>query len=133
MIVKKLAEVFNTKHDVHGETWNSRRLLIKSDGMGYSMTDTLVKQGTETYIWYKNHLEACYCIEGEGEVELADENGDKTGEVYQIAPGTVYALNENDRHFLRATTADLRLVCVFNPPLTGEEVHDEDGSYQVIE
>lgn len=133
MILKKLTDVINTKHDVYGETWNSRRLLVKSDGMGYSMTDTIVKKGTETHIWYKYHFEACYCIEGEGEVEIADKNGEKTGKIYQIIPGTVYALDKNDRHYLRATTSDLRLICVFKPALTGEEVHDEDGSYNVVE
>ena len=40
----------------------------------------------------------------------------------------MYALDENDRHLLRATTK-LRMVCVFNPPVTGQEVHDENGVY----
>jgi L-ectoine synthase len=25
--------------------------------------------GTETYLWYKNHLEAVYCVGGKGEIE----------------------------------------------------------------
>src|SRR5690606_12462892 len=119
------------KFDVFGTNWNSRRLILKSEGMGFTITDTIVKKGTETFIWYRNHLEACYCIEGEGEVELADQNGQKTGEIFKISPFTVYALNENEKHYLRATTSDLRLICVFNPPLSGEEVHDEYGSYKV--
>ena len=44
-------------------------------------------------------------------------------------PGTLYALDRNDAHVLRATKGDLRLVCVFNPPLSGNERHREDGSY----
>ncbi|MUK87428.1 cupin domain-containing protein [Ornithinibacillus sp. L9] len=133
MIVRKLEDVLNTKYDVSGDNWRSRRILLKSDGMGYSLNDTIVKKGTETYIWYKHHLEACYCIEGEGELEVADDEGNKTGEIYKIEPGTVYALNKHERHYLRATTADMRLICVFNPPLTGKEVHDEEGTYQVVE
>ncbi len=27
----------------------------------------------------------------------------------------------------------MRMVCVFNPPLTGREVHDEKGIYPLIE
>ena len=23
----------------------------------------------------------------------------------------------------------MRLICAFNPPVTGQEVHDEDGAY----
>jgi len=34
----------------------------------------------------------------------------------------------NGGHLLRAKTA-LKLACVFNPPLVGDEVHDEDGVY----
>ncbi|WP_278044370.1 ectoine synthase [Thalassovita autumnalis] len=34
---------------------------------------------------------------------------------------------------MRATSADLRLVCVFNLPLSGREVHRADGSYAVSE
>jgi len=27
----------------------------------------------------------------------------------------------------------MRMVCVFNPPLTGREVHDETGAYAVAD
>jgi L-ectoine synthase len=30
---------------------------------------------------------------------------------------------------LRAVAGDLRLICVFNPPLAGNEKHQADGSY----
>ena len=42
----------------------SRRFLLESDGMGYSLTDTLVLAGTQSPLQYVNHLEACYCIHG---------------------------------------------------------------------
>ncbi|MGH8662959.1 MAG: ectoine synthase, partial [Burkholderiales bacterium] len=71
--------------------------------------------------------EAVLCIEGEGEVEVLPE-----GRIYPIAPGTLYALDQHDRHYLRARTR-MRLVCVFNPPLTGREVHDEEGVYPLVE
>ena len=46
-------------------------------------------------------------MEGEGEVlDVA------TGERHAIRPGTLYALNLNDQHVLRATKGDLRLVRV---------------------
>lgn len=123
MIVRQLEEILNTDHDVKSTTWNSRRLLLARDGMGFSMHDTVIYAGTETPMWYKHHLEAVYCIEGEGEVEALEE-----GQCYPITPGTLYALDRHDRHVLRATTT-LRLICVFNPPLTGQEVHDVDGAY----
>ncbi|MBP1157234.1 MULTISPECIES: ectoine synthase [unclassified Paenibacillus] len=124
MIVKHLEQVLNTQDDVDTPTWTSRRLLLQKDGMGFSMHDTVIKAGTETLIWYKNHVEAVYCIEGEGEIEVIG------GQTYPIRPGTLYALDEHEKHYLRGKT-DMRMVCVFNPPLTGREVHDKDGVYPV--
>jgi L-ectoine synthase len=127
MIVRSLAEVEGTPREVATPNWVSRRLLLKDDGMGFSLHETTVHPGTQTYIWYANHLEAVYCIEGEGEVEtLAD------GRIHPIRPGVVYALDRHDKHYLRAHTR-MRLVCVFNPPLTGREVHDENGVYPLVE
>lgn len=124
MIVKHLNEIVHTKDDIDTETWNSRRLLLKKDGMGFSMHDTIIKAGTETLIWYKNHVEAVYCIEGEGEIEVIG------GATYPITPGVLYALDGNEKHLLRASK-QLRMVCVFNPPLTGAEVHDKEGVYPI--
>ena len=123
MIVKTLNDILHTDRVVDGGNWVSRRLLLAEDGMGISVHDTLILANTETLIWYKHHLEAVYCISGEGEVEnLVD------GNVHVIKEGTLYALDQHDRHILRAHS-DMRLVSIFNPALTGREIHDEDGSY----
>lgn len=121
-------DVIGTENDVDGGNWISRRILLKKDGMGFSLHDTIIKAGTETHIWYQNHLEAVYCIEGNGEIETL-----KDGKVYPIKAGTIYALDEHDEHLLRGGTEDMRMVCVFNPPITGREVHDENGVYPVVE
>lgn len=126
MIVRTLDEILGTDREVHAETWTSRRLSLADDGMGFSMHDTIIYAGTETEMCYQNHLEGVYCIEGEGSIEdLA------TGEVHPIAPGTIYLLDRHDRHIVRAET-QLRLVCTFNPPVTGREVHDENGAYPLV-
>ncbi|MFG6149697.1 ectoine synthase [Halobacillus sp. B23F22_1] len=127
MKVVKLEDVLGTENEVKGDNWTSRRLLLKKDGMGYSVHDTTIKAGTETHIWYQNHLEAVYCIEGDGEVETI-----KDGKVWQIKANEIYALDENDEHLLRANT-DMRMVCVFNPPITGTETHDENGVYPIVD
>jgi L-ectoine synthase len=125
MIVRRLKEILNTERDIKTDTWASRRLLLRDDNMGFSMHETTVFAGTQTHIWYKNHFEAVYCVEGSGEVELIP-----SGEVFRIEPGTMYALNKNDRHWLRADPGgDMRVVCTFNPPLVGNEVHDAEGVY----
>jgi L-ectoine synthase len=91
--------------------------------MGFSFHDTILHAGTVTEMEYKHHLEAVYCIAGDGELESL-----VTGERWKIAAGTVYALDKHDRHRLHAHS-ELRMICAFNPPLTGKEVHGPDGAY----
>ena len=124
MIVRTLDQITGSTKDVHGDGWRSRRLLTKADAMGFSFHDTVVSEGSEQELEYKHHLEANYCISGEGEV--VDTT---SGHTYPIRPGTLYALDKNDRHILRATKGELRLICVFYPALIGTEVHRSDGSY----
>lgn len=119
MIIRQLSEV----PTVDWGNGLSRRFLLESDGMGYTITDTTVRAGTKSRLEYRRHLEACYCIEGSGEV--VDTNGDS----YPLVPGTMYALDRNDPHFLIASPhEDLRLVCVFSPALQGHETHKLDSA-----
>src|SRR5215469_12176716 len=108
MIIRTLEEIDGTERDVSGPGWRSRRLIVRADQMGCSLSDTTVAPGTELLLRYEHHLETNYCISGEGEVEdLA------TGQVFPIHAGTVYALDKHDAHVVRATKGDLRFVCVF--------------------
>ena len=123
MIVRDFNIEKNTDRKVADQRWNSVRLLLADDGMGFSFHITTIQGGSEHTFHYKNHFESVYCISGEGEIEdLA------TGEVHQITPGVMYALNLHDKHTLRARK-ELVLACCFNPPVTGTEVHRADGSY----
>lgn len=126
MIVKSLEEIVGTEDETSGENWTSRRFLLNKDKVGFSMNDTIIKAGTDNYFWYKNHIEAVYCIEGEGEIEDI-----ATGEVHQLKAGTMYILNDHDKHNLRART-QMRMVCVFNPPLVGTETHNKEGYYPLL-
>jgi len=104
--------------------FTSNRILLAKDGMGYTMTKTVINKGGP-YRWhYKNHLETCYCVSGSG--KLTDLN---TGKTYEIVPDKVYVLDQYDPHTFEAYEETV-LLCVFNPPLTGKEVHKEDGSYE---
>ena len=122
MIVKTLEDIAGTKGDAHGDKWHSMRLLHKEDGMGVTLTDSILEAGFEMVLWQKNHFEACYCLEGEGTVEELD-----TGKIHEIRAGTLYAMNNHDRHRIRANSR-MRVVCTFFPALTGKETHDADGS-----
>lgn len=126
MIIKDLSSLKETDRVVDTPNWKSVRLLLKKDNMGFSLHDTIIRAGTETKMWYKNHLEAVYCIDGMGELEDLS-----TGQIHKINSGVMYALDKHDHHILRAKT-DMRMICVFNPPCVGNEIHDEEGAYPLI-
>ncbi|MEP4199015.1 MAG: ectoine synthase [Aliishimia sp.] len=122
MYVRRLKDVEQTEYFVEWGAGTSHRLLRKEDDMGFTVCHTVVRAGQEARLQYKEHLEACYCIEGSGQVE------DMKGNVYPIQVGDIYVLDEHDEHFLRAShEEDLILVSVFNPPLGGTEVHRLEG------
>ena len=123
MLVRSLEELIDSPRDVRGEAWASRRFLLAEDGVGFTLTETSIVAGSEQVLWCKHHVEANYVIEGEGEVENLAK-----GEVFALAPGSIYVLDRHEKHRLKAFTA-MRLVCVFTPALTGRETHDADGSY----
>lgn len=126
MIVRTLKGIAGTKNDTRGTDWSSQRFSLAEDKIGFTMTETTVEAGADHILWYKNHIEACYVFEGEGEVELL-----ATGEKFPIKPGTFYALDKHDKYAMRAFS-QVKMVCVFTPALTGGETHDEDGSYKAV-
>jgi L-ectoine synthase len=90
--------------------------------------------GTSTLIWYQNHHEAVLVWAGEGEIEVVSEGQERgQGKVYKLYPGVFYGLDKHDRHFLSATKGDLHVACAFNPPLAGQEDHNQDGVYPAID
>lgn len=124
MLIKKLDEIRRSGRNVRDKGWESARLLLAEDGMGFSFHITTLKAGGEWTFEYRHHLESVYVVSGTGSVEdLA------TGERHPLGPGTLYALDRHDHHRLRAET-ELVTACVFNPPVTGNEVHDETGAYK---
>jgi L-ectoine synthase len=127
MLVRQLQEAEKTDRkivDPNGN-WDSTRLLLKDDNMGFSFHITTIFEGADFRMHYQNHLESVYCISGEGEVETLDD-----GKKYAIKPGTLYNLDKHDKHMLRAFK-EMKLACVFNPPLHGTEVHNKDGAYEL--
>lgn len=123
MIVRDYNKASGTEREVSADGWTSVRMLLKSDNMGFSFHITTIHAGAELPMHYKRHLESVYCMAGQGSIENRE-----TGEVSEIRPGVMYALDKNDPHILRATET-MQMACVFNPPLHGKEVHDASGAY----
>lgn len=103
----------------------SYRFILEKDKMGFTVTQTFIPKGKPQHWHYKNHLEACLCISGYGLITDLE-----TYKQHEIKPGVMYALDKNDDHIFQAIE-DTVLVCVFNPPLKGGEVHGADGAYEI--
>lgn len=126
MLIRTIDEITDTDADIQSENWRSKRIVLAREGAGFSVHETTLYAGTESEFCYQNHIEAVFIVEGEGEIEDM-----ATGEVHQLGPGSLYLLNDHDRHKVRPRT-QMRTVCVFNPPVTGREVHDENGVYPLV-
>lgn len=127
MIVRRLQDMRKTERRVESPdgVWESTRLLLRDDNVGFSLHVTTICKGADFRMHYTNHFEAVYCLQGTGEVECVDDSTK-----HKIEPGTMYCLDRHDEHTLRAFE-DMKLVCVFNPPLVGKEVHNAAGSYEL--
>ena len=126
MFVRNLREVEAGEHFVDWGNGTSHRLLTTKDGMGFTVCHTVVQARSQSLLEYRNHLEACYCIAGEGEVE------DMDGNVFPIKPGDIY-VTQQARQTLSAWGQGPRpiLVSIFNPTLNGTErnnLKDGEGS-----
>lgn len=128
MKVIDLFDIAGTEREVHcpNDGFVSYRFLLAKDKMGFSMHKTFVPQGAAQHWRYKNHLEACYCVSGKGIL-----TNRRTGQSFEIKPDMVYALDDHDDHKFQALV-DTVLISVFNPPIVGPEVHQDDGSYPII-
>jgi len=120
MLARNLAELSGTDRDVGWGNGQSRRFLVQRDGMGFALCDSTALAGTKSPTQYRNRLMACYCIEGRGEVDNME------GQVIPVESSVLYAVNHRDKYRLRAH-GDLRVFCVFDRPISGNERHRLDA------
>jgi L-ectoine synthase len=127
MIVRTLQDAEKTNRCVEDPNgnWNSVRLLLKDDDIGFSFHVTTIYQGADFQMHYQNHFESVYCMSGEGEIVNLEN-----GKTFPVKVGTVYILDKHDKHILRAFS-EMKMACVFNPPLNGKETHNAQGAYEL--
>ena len=118
MFSRSVSEVIGSDRDVRGEGWMSRRLVLADDGLPFSVHETIVAGGQTLRFTYRSHSETVYCIAGSGTVEDV-----RAGAIVELAPGSLYSVGVGDDHVLRAET-EMKLLCVFAPPLVGAEEAD---------
>lgn len=123
MKIRTIKEIENTEKDVAFTGGNSLRLILENDNMGFAFMKTIIPKGGPYFWHYPNHMEACFCISGNGVLTNIETN-----ETHSIAVDTIYILDKHERHLFEAIT-DVVLISVFNPPLSGNESHDKNGNY----
>lgn len=126
MYTLHIDDLNGTDRDIDEPNWRSRRMILAKEKVGFSLHETTLRAGTENDFWYANHVEAVYCVGGKG--TLTDK---ETGKTYEITDGFLYLLDGHEKHHV-SVEEEMRMVCVFNPPVTGREVHDENGVYPLI-
>ena len=125
MIVRSTTGITGTSRDVTSPdgNWRSKRIVLADDGVGFSFHETTIEPDTVNNFHYAHHVEAVWLIEGEGTLIDLDN-----GVTYELTPGSMYLLDGHERHRILPRT-QMRMMCVFNPPVTGREVHDASGAY----
>ena len=124
LTVKRLDELRAAGREmvVAGGNARSIRALLQEDQLGFTLCDVRIEAGKQNELWYKHHWEANYILHGRGEV--SDLSSD---EQWVLQPGVMYIVGPEDRHSIEALT-DIHLISIFNPPLQGDEQHDEEGT-----
>ncbi|QDQ83390.1 ectoine synthase [Paraburkholderia megapolitana] len=123
MIVRNIKDTIGTERHKKEKTWDSVRLLLRKDGMGFGFHITTMYAGTTTEMQYRHHLECVYCISGSAQIKNV-----ATQEIFPVEPGMMYALNQHDHHIVTCET-DIVIACTFSPALNGDETHGPDGAY----
>ncbi|XP_038057129.1 uncharacterized protein LOC119728802 isoform X2 [Patiria miniata] len=130
-LVKSLSDLVGTERDISFGNGNSRRFTVKKDGFPLTITNTRVMASTSSKQEYKNQIEAAYYIAGTMTYHWQDGDGGWTGEQTKVDKknGTNYFMNMHDKHEMVASDNDCFCICVFNPALTGNEIHNygKDG------
>lgn len=127
MIYHTAESLKGTKRYVQADGFVSIRLALAEDNLGFTVTEATGRTELDLEIQHKNHIEAVYVLDGTGEVELVE-----TGEIFKLYPGVFYAFDKHERHTYRLDS-EVKAIAIFNPPLQGDEINDEEGGYAKAE
>ena len=126
MIVRNITEQTKTGHlhQVAFGNMETVRLILAEDQAGFSISEVKVTRPMDVVLQYKHHIEANIFLSGGGTVENLS-----SGEIFEVHAGVTYIVFPQDRHRVKLS-AGTRLICVFNPPLKGDENHNQEGGYE---
>ena len=123
---KSLSEVIDSDRNVSFERGYSRRFLAAPDGFNISFHNTLCLSHFNKHLQYVNNAEVVYFIKGQG--EYIWENGQQQQEFDSEKDHGTLFLTAHDAHEVKIGASDSIAICLFFPPLKGNERLKADGS-----
>ena len=114
MRVIRKDELNGSSRRIQNDNYTTTRFLLASDQAGVSLTDIVLMPGIREAYGYAALTESAYCLEGEATVTEA------AGKREAITPGTMWVAEPGET-FRFVAIRPTRLICVFTPPLEGDE------------
>lgn len=116
MITVDAMKEHGTDHEVKRDDLSSVLLLLKSDGLGFTVARTMIHPAKDFEPFHdKDHVQAYYCIRGNGTVK--DSRGNET----KITPGFFFAADKTEKHWIKAKNT-LVLLCTISPAIAANEM-----------
>jgi L-ectoine synthase len=115
MFFRDRADLIGTDRDVRHVNYRTTRLLLAHDPAPVSLTDITLEPGIKDTYGYPDRTEIAYCISGAASVVDLDSGTQQT-----IRPGVLWVAPAGSR-FTFVASEPTRLICVFDPPLEGDE------------
>ncbi len=115
ILIRHKADLLGSSRHVKTHAYETVRFLLKSDGVGLTLTDIVLKPDVEAVYGYEQHLEVAYCLSGHARLT---EVSSKV--VHDIRAGTLWAARAGE-HFSFVAFEETRLICAFTPAFEGDE------------
>lgn len=116
MIVIDAMQTHGSEREVKRDDLSSMLLLLKADGLGFTVTRTMIHPAKDFEPFHdKDHVQAYYCIRGNGTVK------DSRGNEHKIKPGFFFAAEKAEKHWIKAKDT-LVLLCTISPAIAANEM-----------
>ncbi len=115
MFFRDQVELVDGPRDVRHANYRTTRLLLAEDALSVGLTDVTLEPGIEDLYGYPDRTEIAYCISGRAVVVDIS-----TGQRKDVTGGTLWVAPPGSR-FTFCASEPTRLICVFDPPLVGDE------------
>ncbi|WP_162901399.1 ectoine synthase [Breoghania sp. L-A4] len=108
--IRSYAERRQDGYLIERPSWDSVRMALAEDRLGYSLHVTRLHAGDIGAAQYPEHVEAAYCMDGRGTITYgADDEHSRP-----IEPGVMFVLDQHDRYRMHVSEP-MTLLCVFTP------------------